>query len=254
LLPDSFITYLPKDGIGGDVYWVEEVDDKVLFSSIDATGHGIPGALISIMGVLLLNDTVLKKKIAIPNEILTDVRLGIMSILKQNENEQKLSDGVDAALCSWDKKNNILEYAGANTPLLLVRSSDNPSLSVQTNLSSTPKMYSPIREFDGQSLYEIKPDRFPVGVGFSNNDLKTYTNHTLKLYPGDTIYIFSDGFKDQFGSEYDKRYGSNQFKKLLLSIYKEGMKVQGETLLKTHKEWKGSVDQTDDICVLGVRV
>lgn len=252
LLPNSLVVFLPKDKVSGDFYWVAEMNNKVFFTPADSTGHGVPGALMSMIGNYLLNDAILVKEISLPNEILFDMRSGIISTLKQNSKKASLFDGLDAALCAWNKKTNVLEYAGANSPLIIIRNSKNPQLSVKDTVSATNKIYLPIFELNGNLLYEIKADKFPVGRYHS--DLVNYTNHEIQLYKGDVIYTFSDGYQDQFGGEKDKKFTSKRFKKLLLSIYPEEMEQQKEILIRIHQEWKGEAEQIDDICIIGVKV
>lgn len=252
LLPNSFVFYLPKDVVSGDFYWVAEKNNRVFFTPADATGHGVPGALMSMIGNSLLNEAVLNKEIIAPNEILYDVRSGIINTLKQDDGEMLISDGFDAAICAWDREKNVLEYAGANNPLLLVRDGKRPPLSIKNSVNSKIKTPSPVGEYNGKLLYEIKPDKFPVGVSVGR--LRNFTNHEFQLYKGDTLYTFSDGYQDQFGGGNNRRFTSKRFKELLLSIYDEKMEQQAKILLDIHNGWKEDGFQVDDICVIGVRI
>ncbi|MFH1321230.1 MAG: tetratricopeptide repeat protein [Bacteroidota bacterium] len=222
LLPNSFVLLKPHSIVSGDFYWMTERDGKVFFCAADSTGHGVPGALMSMIISSLLNEVVIEKGIMKPNEIFHEVRKGIIKSLKQTEEGQK--DGMDAVLCLWDKKNNTLEFAVANNPLYLIR---------------------------GWELHETERDKQPVG--YLTGEHKPFTHHEIKLQKNDTIYIFSDGFQDQFGGPRDKKFGRKQFKEVLLSIQPKSMEEQKEALDKAIEDWKGDSEQIDDILVIGVR-
>jgi len=223
VLPDSFVLFKPKDIVSGDFYWMQHHKDKVYFAACDCTGHGVPGAFMSMIGSSLLDEAVIEKGITKPNEIFFEVRKGFINALKQSGASGQQKDGMDAVLCSWDQHGN-LEYALAYNPLLLFRNGE---------------------------LIETKPDKQPVG--FHTMEQKPFTDHTLKLDKGDTVYIFSDGYPDQFGGPKNKKFMMKNFKKLLLSIQDKTMNEQKTILEDTMKEWKGDTEQIDDILVMGVR-
>lgn len=223
MLPDSFIWFKPKDIVSGDFYWVAENNDKVYFAVCDCTGHGVPGSLMSVVGTYLLNEAVNIKGIYHPADIFEEVRRKLKISLKQEGLDGEQRDGMDAALCAWDK-NNKLEFALAYNSLFHIRKGE---------------------------LMETKPDKQPVG--FHNIEEKPYTHHELTLEKGDTIYLFSDGYVDQFGGKRNKKFMIKNFKKLLLSIQDKTMNEQKDILQTTMAEWKGSTEQVDDILVMGLR-
>ncbi len=224
LLPNSFVLYRPKDIVSGDFYWLTETDDnKVLVSAIDCTGHGVPGAFVSIVGHNSINRVVKEFGITQPAAVLDKLNeLVVKSFSKQQEHEVK--DGMDMALCMLDRENMILEYAGANNPLYLIR---NGELSI------------------------TKADKQPIGA-YENR--KAFTNHRFELQKGDVIYIFSDGYIDQFGGPNGKKFMSRRFREMLLQIHKLHPMEQKEFLNKTIVEWMDKEEQIDDILVIGIRI
>ncbi|TXB66878.1 tetratricopeptide repeat protein [Vicingus serpentipes] len=221
-LQKSFILYKPKDIVAGDFYWLEHKENKVLFAACDCTGHGVPGAMVSVVCNNGLNRSVRENGLTDPAEILNKTREIVIEEFEKSEDDVK--DGMDIALCSLE--GNTLKYAGANNPLWIIRK-------------------------DATEVEEIKADKQPIG---KYSEPQPYTTHTIELNEGDTIYIFSDGYADQFGGEKGKKLKTVNFKKLLLSIQKEDIEKQRELIDKSFEEWKGNLDQLDDICVIGVRI
>ncbi|MFH1321935.1 MAG: two-component regulator propeller domain-containing protein [Bacteroidota bacterium] len=238
--PHSFILFKPKDIVSGDFYWIEKKDNKLMFAAVDCTGHGVPGAFMSIIGHNILSQSIHEHHIFTPGKILDNLNKGVSQTLRQSEKEyHTVKDGMDLVLCSLtsiDEDENggvMLEFAGAFNPLYLVR---------------------------GNELIETKSDRQPIGA-YGEEKIHPFTNHKIPLQKGDTIYIFSDGYVDQFGGERGKKFMSKRFKQLFLDIQKMSMEDQKEHLDKTIEEWRtnpGSPgrehDQIDDILVVGVRV
>ena len=220
LLRESFIYYKPKDIVAGDFYWLQERDNKVLFAVADCTGHGVPGAMVSVVCNNALNRSVREYGLTEPGKILDKTR----GIVKEEfeKSGKEVNDGMDIALCSLE--GNQLEYAGARIPVWIIR--------------------------DGE-IIEIKGDRQPIGKYGSQ---KPYTTHTFNLQEGDLIYIFSDGFVDQFGGEKGKKFKIQPFRDLLLSIQENNMYDQKTIIYKTFEDWKGTLEQIDDISVIGVRI
>ena len=220
LLRKSFILYKPKDIVAGDFYWLEERNDKVLFAAADCTGHGVPGAMISVVCNNALNRAVREYNITEPGKILDKTR----EIVKEEfeKSGEEVNDGMDIALCSLE--GNQLKYAGAHIPVWIIR--------------------------DG-AILETKGDRQPIGK-FDHQ--QPYTTHTFELQEGDTIYIFSDGYVDQFGGEKGKKFKVKAFRQLLLKIQEKVMDEQKSIINQTFENWKGSLEQIDDVCVIGVRV
>jgi serine phosphatase RsbU (regulator of sigma subunit)/Tfp pilus assembly protein PilF len=226
LIPQSFILYKPKDIVSGDFYWMESYGHQVLFAACDCTGHGVPGALMSVVGYNLLNQAVHNHGIVRPSLILAELNKGVSKALRQHAEEDKVKDGMDMSLCSLNVKTLQLEFAGANNPLWLVR--------------------------DGE-LTQVNADKFAIGDLTPGHTVQ-FTNHTLQLQQGDTIYLFSDGYADQFGGEKGKKFKYKPFQKLLLSICDKTMQEQQHILNETIELWKGNLEQVDDILVIGVRV
>ena len=231
-LEEHFIFYKPKDVISGDFYWIAEKNNKTYFAACDCTGHGVPGAFISVLNSGLLNNAVNEKQIEKPNEIFNYVRNEIINSLKSKGESGEQKDGMDAVLCVWDKKTNTLEFACANNPLFLVR--DN-------------------------KINDFKEDRMPVGY---QDELKQFKNNAIELKKNDVIYIFSDGYQSQFGGPQGKKFMKKNLRELLLSISQKPMDEQKEILNKTINDWmayinpedKKTYEQTDDLCVIGLRI
>jgi len=225
VLPEHFLLWLPRDIVSGDFWWMTERDDKVVVVAADSTGHGVPGAFMSMLGVSFLNEIVNKESITTANVILNELRASVKATLKQTGKEGEAKDGMDLALVIIDKKNRKLQYAGAYNPLFIYRNSE---------------------------LIEIKADRNPIGIYVKEKD--SFTNNEFDYLPGDTFYIFSDGYVDQFGGEKGEKFKTKNFKELLAQIQHEPMKKQKEILDQNMLEWRGETEQIDDIIILGVRL
>jgi serine phosphatase RsbU (regulator of sigma subunit)/ligand-binding sensor domain-containing protein len=219
-LKDSFILYKPKDIVAGDFYWMEHKEGKILFAAADCTGHGVPGAMVSVVCNNALNRSVREHGLSNPGKILDKTREIVIEEFEKSDEEVK--DGMDIALCSL--KGNILEYAGAHNPLWIIRNGE---------------------------IIQTKGDKQPVGEFYKN---EPYTTHTFELQKGDTFYIFSDGYVDQFGGEKGKKFKSKSFRELLLTIQDKSMEEQRKLIDDTFESWKGNLEQVDDVCVIGVRI
>jgi len=226
LLPNCFLLFLPKDILSGDFYWIDEIDNRVLVAAVDCTGHGVPGALMSIVGNNILNQTILEHKISKPSTILDELNNGVTYTLRQKNEESKVKDGMDIVLLSINFQENIVEFAGANNPLYHIRNGE---------------------------LTEIKGDKFPIGI-FIGEEVKHFTNHEIQLQKGDTLYLFTDGYADQFGGPKGKKYKYNQLKELLHKIYLLPIDEQHQQLSLAFDTWKGDLEQVDDVVIIGVRV
>jgi serine phosphatase RsbU (regulator of sigma subunit) len=226
IFPDSFILHMPKDIVSGDFYWVNKVSDKIFFSAVDCTGHGVPGAFMSIIGVELFRRITEIEKIFTPAEVLNSLSKHFDRVFGDVD-EMKLRDGMDLAFCSLNAEHTILEYAGAFNPLYIIR---------------------------GNSIIEIKGDRNSVGVYHDEDEVRVFNNHVLPIQDQDLIYIFTDGFADQFGGPEEKKYKYRRFRHLLLALHQLPMNKQEEFLKKSILEWKGKLDQVDDILVMGIRI
>lgn len=226
-LPKTFILFKPKDIVSGDFYWLDDKKDMVLFAAVDCTGHGVPGAFMSIVGHSKLDQIVGEQGITTPSAILNELNKSVSDTLRQSYTEDNsVKDGMDIALCAFNRKTNILEYAGAYNPLWLIRNGE---------------------------LIEYKADKFPIG-NLKAGENKKFTNHSIQLTPGDTLYIYSDGFADQFGGADGKKFKYSAFKKLLLENQHLSMEEQGELLNTTIENWRGTLEQVDDILVIGTRL
>lgn len=264
-LKNTFVLFNPKDIVSGDFYWMEilptvhspqstvnnslkaencEMDTEdcglILFAAADCTGHGVPGAFMSIIGHNLLDKIVAEYHITSPAEILNYLNKGVSETLRQNAEQSNIKDGMDISLCAFNTKTNVLEYAGAYNPLYIV--SKNNIEGLAANMENEA----------GLKLYEIKADRFPIG-SYSENATQ-FTNHTIKLQKNDIVYLFSDGYADQFGGVLGKKFRYKQFKELLLSLYNEPMEKQKAVLENTFLDWKGNLEQVDDIIIIGSKV
>jgi serine phosphatase RsbU (regulator of sigma subunit)/Tfp pilus assembly protein PilF len=229
LLKDNFIFYRPKDIVSGDFYWIRKVKQYIIVVSADCTGHGVPAAFMSMLGMSYLTEIVQRREVTQANQILNELRKQIKLSLRQTADKEESRDGMDIALCVIDSKKNTMQYSGAHNPLYIIKNNNGESL-----------------------LREIKADPMPVGVHLSHD--KPFTNHEIQLEAGDAFYIFSDGFIDQGGGHDNSRFTSAKFKKLLLEIHDQSMPEQKEKLEKSLGNWMGEYPQRDDILVIGVRV
>jgi serine phosphatase RsbU (regulator of sigma subunit) len=219
-LSDSFILYKPKDIVAGDFYWMEQKDGIVLFAAADCTGHGVPGALVSVICNNGLNRSVREYGLTDPGAILNKTREIVIQEFEKSEDEVK--DGMDISLCAIKGKE--LKWAGANNPIWIMRAGE---------------------------LIEIKANKQPIG---KYGELRDFTTHIVELQTGDVIYISTDGFQDQFGGVDGKKFKASNFKKLIASIQHTTMDEQKRAIDSAFESWKGSQEQVDDVCVIGVRV
>jgi serine phosphatase RsbU (regulator of sigma subunit) len=259
LFKNAFIYFAPKDIVSGDFYWYTEKNGKKLIACCDCTGHGVPGALMSMIGNNILNKIVNEKGIVAPDEILNVLHKEIRSTLKQNEESTSSRDGMDIAIIALNSDsasdNTQIEYAGAHRPLWIVSASSGLAEEggpAHTNPSNN-NVSSPLRKQGEPVLTEIKPDKLSIG-GVQNENERKFTKHTIMLSKGDCIYIFSDGYIDQFGGERSKRFTSKRFKEVLMNNFGKPMPEQEITLHETLNEWKGSQEQIDDILIIGIKI
>ncbi|MFL2564240.1 MAG: two-component regulator propeller domain-containing protein [Parvicellaceae bacterium] len=225
VIPKSFTFFKPKDVVSGDFYWVfKDKDENIFFTVADCTGHGVPGAFMSMIGTSLLNEIIVEKGIKETNKILDEMRALIIKSLNQDDNDDQ-KDGMDISICKLNLKKNSLEFSGAHNPLLVVSKGE-------------------IKTYKGDSQ----------AVGLETLNIKPFSKHTLKLQKNDMIYIYSDGYQDQFGGENGKKYMAANFKKFLLKISKEEEKKQNKLLEIELANWMKNEEQIDDICIMGVRV
>lgn len=223
---DAFVLFEPKDIISGDFYWVSAHGNKIIYATVDCTGHGVPGGFMSMLGLSLLNELVNEDQLTDPSMILDRLREKVITSLKQKGIDGEQKDGMDMTLCLLDKEVNKLWVAAANHVLYVVR--------------------------QGEELIEIKGDKHPVGI--QGDELKPFTTREIQLQKGDMIYSFTDGYPDQFGGPKGKKFKYIQLKEALQEMSPLQASEQRNVLSDTFTAWKGSLDQVDDVCVIGVRV
>jgi serine phosphatase RsbU (regulator of sigma subunit)/ligand-binding sensor domain-containing protein len=244
MFSDSFVFFKPKDIVSGDFYWANLRESNAILAAVDCTGHGVPGAFMSMMGNDYLNDIIVDSKINEPDEILNLMRSGIIKALKQRGESGESKDGMDMALVKLNKTDLLLEYAGANNPIYIVRDKNQSVIENALIFSS---------ENDKKVLYELKGNKFPVGIHMGTT-LQPFLKHQIQLVKGDVFYIFSDGYADQFGGPAAKKLKYNQFKKFILESMFLTMEEQKIYLEQKLKEWQGDLEQVDDVLVIGVRI
>lgn len=225
-LPHHFILFRPRDIVSGDFYWMNQKNGKTYITVVDCTGHGVPGAFMSMLGTAFLNEIINKEEKITADEILNQLRDHVVESLHQTGDSDEAKDGMDMALCVIDHEANELHFSGAFNPLYLIRNNE---------------------------ITEYKADKMPIGIYLKARDDK-FSSETIKLKPNDTFYMFSDGYVDQFGGEKRKKFMSKNFKELLLRIKDENMPKQKEILNTTIEEWMINTEQVDDILVIGFRI
>ena len=243
LFPEHFNYFLPKYAISGDFYWAKKVNEVILIAVADCTGHGIPGALISMAGNISLNNAVDQFGLTKPAEILTKANELFLDFM--NANESNLSnDGMDICLCSIDSSSSIIRFAGAKRPLYIVTKKNNfKPISVNNN-------YAELIE-DENTLHEIKGSHCSIG---SEDPVFQVDEQVFEYSKGDTIYLSSDGYVDQFGGELDRKFKSKRLKNILLSIQGKSMSEQKEAVAQEFQNWKGDKEQIDDATICGIRL
>ncbi|MBI3133959.1 MAG: SpoIIE family protein phosphatase [Bacteroidetes bacterium] len=227
LIPQNFVLYKPKDVVAGDFYWIQQINDGILFSSSDCTGHGVPGAMVSVVCYNALNRSVREFGQTSPEKVLDKTREIVLETFQRNN--AQVNDGMDAAIISLrstgkNATEKLLEFSGANSSVIIIRNGE---------------------------MTELEGDKQPVG---NYKDAKPFQLHTFTLLKGDTIYLFTDGYADQFGGPKGKKLKSKVLKELLVAISPEPLHVQKEKLLHHLEEWKGDLEQLDDISVFGFRI
>lgn len=238
LIADNFVFYQPKDIVSGDFYWYFEREDQFYICVADCTGHGVPGAFLTMLGTTFLNEIVNLHLDVTPAFILDKLRHHLIQALSK-KSEVGTKDGMDISLMRFHTKTKLAEWAGAFNPLWVVRENGN-TLKASGNILSHP--------FDKHTLFELKGDKIPVA---NTENLKPFSNHHIQLYSGDRIYMFSDGFSDQFGGDLGKKYRSKKLKETLINMQHLPTEKQGDFLQTEFQNWKRNLEQVDDVCVLG---
>lgn len=224
LLPEHFIFFKPRDVVSGDFYWISKFKNNVIVVAADCTGHGVPGAFMSMLGISFLNEIVSKGCFNSASSILNQLREMVMKSLHQTGDKKEQKDGMDITLCMLDFQNRQLQYAGANNPIYIIRNG---------------------------SFIEIKGDRMPIGINIVEE--RSFTNHRLELQENDMIYLITDGYPDQFGGQNERKLKYKPFKDILLRIYSMQMHEQVFVLEEELYKWMGNVSQIDDILIVGFR-
>jgi len=225
IINDFFILYKPRDIVSGDYYWATKKGEHLIFAAADCTGHGVPGAFMSMLGITLLDEIVNKKNIFDSNQILDEMRKAVIKSLKQRGIRGEAQDGMDLSLCSINTKTNIMQYSGAYNPLYIIRNDE---------------------------LIRYKANRMPIGIYYKKT--AEFTCHTIQLQKNDIIYLFSDGYLDQFSEKTGEKLMLKNFRKYLLETGHLPLNEQKEYLETKLSEWQGKADQVDDILVFGVKI
>ncbi len=225
ICPDSFVLFKPKDIVSGDFYWFEEIDGKSFCAAVDCTGHGVPGAFMSLVGSNGLNAAVREHHTTNPGKVLDELNKFVSDSLNKESDDNDVRDGMDLSFCAIDYQKMELEYAGANNPLYLIRNNE---------------------------FMIIKADKFAIGS--YDPGTKLYASHKIALEKGDVLYLFSDGYADQFGGDKGKKFLYKHFRDELMSIHDQSMEKQQKALNSTMKKWQGAYEQVDDVLVIGVRI
>lgn len=221
---ESFILFLPRDIVSGDFYWISETEDFIAIAAADCTGHGVPVALMSIMGMSFLSDIIKNNEVKTPAEALENLRKKIKNTLKQDSGNEQRREGMDMALCFVNKKLKKLDFAGAYNPLYILRNKE---------------------------IEVVKADKMPIGNYLKENN---FTNNSIDILPEDVFYIFTDGYSDQFGGEKSEKYKTFRFKKLITDLIDTPLSEQRQIFINALDDWKGISPQMDDILIIGFKV
>ena len=224
LFPQSFVLFKPRDIVSGDFFWYARKGSRVAITAADCTGHGVPGAFMSMLGISFLNEIV-SKSIPRANTILNRLRENVMKALHQTGELSENKDGMDISLCVIDLNEMELDFSGAFNPLYLIRNG---------------------------VLIETRGDKMPIGINAVVE--KSFSNHTIKLEEGDLIYLFSDGYPDQFGGPHDKKFKYSALKDLLIRIHRKPMETQKKELERSFIRWKADSEQVDDVLLIGIKI
>jgi serine phosphatase RsbU (regulator of sigma subunit) len=223
--PQHFLLYIPRDIVGGDFYWISKKGPMVYLAVADCTGHGVPGAFLSILGISFLHQIIDRYDCYTASGVLNSLREFFMKSLNQTGSENEQKDGIDMGFCIIDSETKTLQYAGAFNPLYIIKK--------------------------GNQLIEIAGDKMPIGIAADSEN--SFTNHIINLDVGDMIYLFSDGFVDQFGGPFGKKFKYRPFRNQLLSICELHVEKQKLFLVEALNSWKGKLPQLDDILIFGFR-
>ena len=235
-LSEHFLLFNPKDKVSGDFYWWEHIQNHTIISAADCTGHGVPGAFMSMLGSSFLREIVKKKNTTNTGTILNELRLEVIKSLKQKGEIGEQKDGMDMAIISINHETNVVQFSGANNPLYILANNE----------------LADLQPLDGfENFYEIKPDKMPIAI---YEKMDNFSVHEIQLEKGDVLYMFSDGYADQFGGPKGKKFKYKPFKRLLSENRDKPMNEQQELLNNAFETWRGDLEQIDDVIVLGVKI
>lgn len=237
-MEDHFVLFKPRDIVSGDFFWATHQNNRLMIAVADCTGHGVPGALLSMLGISFLNEIVNRDEFMRANQILNILRTYIITSLHQTGRRGEAQEGIEIALCVVDSHKKQLEFSGANRPLYIVRENDQDRDHIEEDLR--------------HELVKIEADKMPIGI--YDEEMAPFTNNIVQLQKNDTVYLFSDGYVDQMGGPDRKTFRSHRFKKLLLEIQDQSMEEQKHLLLEKIESWRGNVEQIDDILILGFKI
>jgi serine phosphatase RsbU (regulator of sigma subunit) len=221
---DHFIINRPKEIVSGDFYWMNNIYEKIIFTIADCTGHGVPGAFMSILGIMLLNQITVMDEVIQPDKILNILRARVIQAISNNNCHGEMKEGLDLALCVFDPVKQVLQYAGALDRIYLIRD---------------------------HALVRLEVNKFSGNLDLDHD--MDFRSFEIKIMPGDVVYLFTDGYPDQFGGENNKKFTVKRFRDLLMKICRKKMARQKQILENTLLKWQGSVEQLDDITVLGIK-
>jgi serine phosphatase RsbU (regulator of sigma subunit) len=224
-LKDSFILYKPRDVVSGDFPWFVQIKDDIFIAAVDCTGHGVPGALLSLIGYFLLNDIVRSRKVTDPGKILDLLDEGVTQTLRQDQDDSATKDGMDIALCRIQVATRELEYSGAHRPLYIMKAG---------------------------VMDEVKGNKFPIGGGIFKNQTN-FTTTKIQLEHGDSVYFSSDGFPDQFGGPENRKFGPKKVREIVERVHNQSMAEAEKVFDLEWETWRGETKQTDDVLLIGIK-
>lgn len=237
---DSFVFYKPRDIVSGDFFWFKKIRNYILIAIADCTGHGVPGAFMSMLGITLLNEIVRRSEITQPSHVLDELRQEVKTLLDQTGKKEEQKDGMDLAFVAYDIKKMEVQFSGANNPLYLIKN----------NTQDDCKDLEPT--IDNDKFVQIKADKMPIGIYHKEKD--HFTNHIINVTKGDVLYLLSDGYIDQTGGKKGRKFLAKNFKKLICKIYKKPMYEQYEIIDETFSDWQKEQNQVDDVLVFGLKL
>ena len=242
-ISDKFILFKPKDIVSGDFYWMKVIERSKLLiaTAADCTGHGVPGAFMSMLGVAFLNEIVTKPKVQESGQVLDNLRQSVISSLHQTGKEGEQQDGMDISLIALNYETKELMYSGANNPLYIIRKNDAPIIEADKMVKG-----------EHHTLYEIKADKMPIGI--YKKELVDFKTNRFQLIEDDVLYMFSDGYADQFGGPKGKKFKYKPFKQLILDNILKPMSEQREIFDTAFESWRGDLEQIDDIILIGIKI